>query len=100
MLVENRTIQISRGNPSVRRGSERSLFQTEGFLPLSRVAKLDARYIVHRHLGEMHIATRHVDAAGQCVQYGYRSIGLGSIGVLFKTGRAIAILHALTGSID
>ena len=29
--------------------------------------KLDSRYIVHRHLGEMHIATGHVDAADQCV---------------------------------
>jgi K+ potassium transporter integral membrane domain len=58
------------------------------------VAKLDSRYIVHRHLGEMHIATGDVDAAGQCVQYGYRSIGLGSIGVLFKTpvkGRSAAV---------
>src|SRR5580704_9083122 len=89
MLIENRTIEIGRGNPSVRRGSERSLAPTEGFLPLSGVAKLDARYIVHRHLSEMHIAAGHVDAAGQCVQYGYRAVGLGGIGVLLKTGPGV-----------
>src|ERR1700730_875736 len=89
MLVENRTMEIGRGNPSVRRGSERSLFQTEGFLPLSGVAKLDARYIVHRHLSEMHIAARHVDAVGQCVQDSYRAVGLGGVGVLLKTSPGV-----------
>src|SRR3984893_17468052 len=89
MLVENRPMEIGRGNPSVRRGSERSLFQTEGFLPLSGVAKLDARYIVHWHLSEMHIAARHVDAAGERMQNGYRAVGLGGIGVLLKTSPGV-----------
>jgi len=42
------------------------------------VAKLDAGYIFHWQLGELNIAVRYVDAAGQRVQDGYRPIGAGS----------------------
>jgi hypothetical protein len=47
------------------------------------------RYIVHRHLSEMHIAARHVDAVGQCVQDSYRAVGLGGVGVLLKTSPGV-----------
>ena len=53
---------LTRVNYSPTAGSQRSLAPTERFLPLFGVVKLNSRYIVHRHLGEMHIATRHVDA--------------------------------------
>jgi len=61
------------------------ILESEGLVRISRGARGGASVLSP----SINIAARHIDAAGQRVQYGYRSIGLGGIGVLFKTSPGV-----------
>ena len=84
--VLDRTIQIVRCHPAHARRAKRALVSSKRLPPLVGRAQIDAGDLVHRHLCQMHIAARHVDAAGQGMHDRVRTRGLRRVGMLLEPG--------------